>query len=202
MIKHCKKCQIEKPIDQFGKDRSRTDGVYPTCKTCVAEKQKIVRKRHNEKRTAYNKKYREENREHYNQWERQYYAVNKDRLSMNAKSWRERRNGTIMMMHLSAQNRAKRKGLVYELNPQFISVIMHSQGDKCVLTGIDFVFENDGKYRYRPFAPSIDRKSSNKGYTLDNIQITVCIVNKAKNEYPIELFDMMCIARARKIENG
>lgn len=53
----------------------------------------------------------------------------------------------------------------------------------------------------RPFAPSIDRIESKKGYTSDNIQIVCQIVNRAKNEYSQEMFDAMCLARVRQL-NG
>ena len=33
-MKQCSKCKEVKPTDQFPKDRSRPDGLYPSCKAC------------------------------------------------------------------------------------------------------------------------------------------------------------------------
>jgi hypothetical protein len=199
--KYCSKCQLEKSIDEFGRDKSRKDGKYIYCKSCVAEYNKPLRKKHNDKRTAYNKKYRNENREKYNKWERNYYDQNSERLSINAKNWRETYSGTFRMLHIISKARAKKKNLEYELDDTILQTLSTLQNDCCALTNIPFDLKSNG-FRYRPFAPSIDRKDSGKGYTYDNIQIVCVIVNKAKNEYPIELFDEMCRARVRKLDGS
>lgn len=198
ITKYCKKCDTTKSLELFGNDRSRPDGKYFYCKECVAAAMKPVRKRNNSKRTAYNKKYREDNREKYNEYERNYYKENSERLGTNAKKWRESYSGTFRMLHIQSKARAKKKGIPYELDDKILQFISTLQGDKCALTDIPFELKSDG-YRYRPFAPSIDRKDSSGGYTYDNIQIVCVIVNKAKNEYHQELFDQMCLARAEKL---
>lgn len=46
----------------------------------------------------------------------------------------------------------------------------------CELTGIAFELEG-------PWAPSIDRKSSNEGYTLENCRLVVWVYNMAKSTW-------------------
>lgn len=34
MPKECRRCKVEKELDQFHKDRSRPDGLHPYCTPC------------------------------------------------------------------------------------------------------------------------------------------------------------------------
>lgn len=200
-MKKCNKCGETKELSQFGKDKSRNDGLTVSCKICTAIYNKEIRKKHNEKRTEYNREYRLKNKEKYNEWERNYYRNNSDTLRGNAKKWRESESGTFRTLHIVAKARAKKKNIPYELDDKVLMVLSEMQGHACALTGIKFDFSSNNQHRFRPFAPSIDRKENNKGYLWGNIQIVCVIVNKAKNEYSQELFDEMCKARVRKI-NG
>lgn len=199
MMKRCSRCETIKPLDAFGKDRHRKDGLNCYCRECCAVAQKVVRKRCNAKRTAYNKSYRERNRDKYNAWERNYFQRNQDKLNAKGREWRRQTKGTFVIMHLSAKDRARRKGLDYVLTPAIIANLCATQDDKCALTGIAFDYSRTSEYSIRPFAPSIDRKDSTKGYTLDNVQMTCAMVNKAKNEFRQEVFDEMCLARVKQL---
>jgi hypothetical protein len=171
------------------------------CKNCLTQLNKASRKRHNEKRTQYNKRYREANRIQYNEWERRHYRENAARMNASAKKWRNGSDGTFVVMHLAAKDRARRKQFDYALTPTLIKALCEQQGDRCALTGIQFDYTANCEFHNRPFAPSIDRRDSRGGYTLDNIQITCVMVNKAKNEFHQSMFDEMCLARVRQI-NG
>lgn len=162
---------------------------------------KIVRKRNNAKRTEYNRKYRIANKEKHLEWQKQNYEKNRNKRMKSAKTWRQTKSGTIRMMHLSAKTRAENKNVKYSLSVDLIKCLIKIQRDRCKLTGINFIYENSEEYLYRPFAPSIDRIDSKKGYVCENVQIVCCIVNKAKNEYDISLFDEMCKARVELL-NG
>lgn len=179
MMKRCSRCETVKPLDDFGKDKARNDGLNCYCRECCAVIQKAVRKRHNAKRTVYNRKYREQNRDKYNAWERDYFQRNRHDMNAKGREWRRQAKGTFVIMHLSAQNRARRKGFEYQLTPELIASLCSAQNDKCALTGILFDYSKVDEYSIRPFAPSIDRKDSTKGYTLDNVQMTCAMVNKA-----------------------
>lgn len=199
---YCSRCDVTKTCDEFTKDKNRRGGKSIYCRDCMKEINKIIRKRNNEQRTEYNRQYRAVHREEYREWERENYKKRSEERRSQAKSWREKRHGTIKMMHLAARLRARKKQISYELSPEFIDVILSSQGDKCVLTGLDFVYESDSEYKVRPFAPSLDRKDTSKGYSLDNIQIVCIIANKARNEYSMEIFDQMCLARVEQLNRA
>lgn len=42
--KHCPKCDQDKPLDTFGKNRSRPDGLQAWCKLCSKKNQRERRK--------------------------------------------------------------------------------------------------------------------------------------------------------------
>lgn len=196
---HCTKCDAVKPIDAFGKDKSRRYGKALYCKSCTRTVMKVIRKRNNEQRTDYNREYRNGNRDAYRVWERDNYKKRKVERLAQAKKWREGLGGTARMMYLAARTRAKKKSIDFDIDSDVIETMIRCQDERCALTGIPFEYSSDGVYRYRPFAPSLDRRDNTLGYTYGNIRIVCCIVNKARNEYPVEIFDMMCRARVEML---
>lgn len=44
MKKFCPDCMTEKDIEQFGKNKSRKDGIHPSCKVCANGRLKNYRK--------------------------------------------------------------------------------------------------------------------------------------------------------------
>lgn len=200
--KHCSKCKKYKTIENFTKDKKRKDSLSLYCRDCNRKINKIIRKRNNTQRTAYNKKYRDLNREKYNKWEREYYRKNSEQHLQKSKKWRDSVKGTFRFIHLSAKQRAKRKKLEYSLSVEGLILIAQSQNNRCSLTLIPFDLKSSDEYRVRPFAPSIDRIDNSKGYTFDNIRIVCVIVNKARNEYSYDIFDKMCRARVKVLNNN
>lgn len=61
---------------------------------------------------------------------------------------------------------------------------------KCQVTNIPFILTSG----HHPFAPSLDRIDSSKGYTKDNIQVVVLIYNTAKRQFLHD--DVMVMAQA------
>lgn len=62
--------------------------------------------------------------------------------------------------------------------------IAQKQGMKCAYTGLNLDFREVRKL----YKPSIDRIDSSKGYTNDNIQLTIFWANQAKSDLDNELF--------------
>lgn len=59
----------------------------------------------------------------------------------------------------------------------------------CEATGLYFDFTADRKVEIaRPLAPSIERKDPNKGYTPENCEMIVWILNRAKGNFDIRVF--------------
>ena len=72
MLKTCSNCKIEKPFEQFGKDKYKKDGLLSRCKECV----KIYREENKEAI----KKYREENKEKISEQQKKYKKENKEAI--------------------------------------------------------------------------------------------------------------------------
>lgn len=202
MNKICSSCGQTKPFGEFGTDNKRHDKLTVYCTECHNAKGRASKRKNREKNLEYNRVYREKNKDAVKLWGKLSYEKNTKLRTKQAKNWRGTKHGCIRVMHLSAKTRAKKKSLEYQFSPEAIEIFLIFQNHKCAVTGIDFDYTYDDEYQYRPFAPSLDRMDNKRGYTFDNVQIVCTIVNKARNEYSMELFDKMCLARVRKLNNG
>jgi hypothetical protein len=81
----------------------------------------------------------------------------------------------------STKHRAKKQEIEYNLDKEFIIDLYNKQDGKCSKTKLPFVINNclrsEGK---GPWAASIDRIDSNKGYTKDNVQLVCLMYNLCK----------------------
>ena len=103
--------------------------------------------------------------------------------SWDAPRWRAGR------MLASAKKRAKVAGLEFSLTTD--DVLWPILFGKCQATGLPFdLSRSRGGHRAHPFAPSIDRVDSSKGYTKNNVQIVCNIHNVAKNEWAESVFNL------------
>ena len=92
-----------------------------------------------------------------------------------------------------ASCRAKSLNLPFDLDEHWLANKI-SLG-VCDATGIEFDFNTkERNYKTNPFRPSIDRHDSSSGYTKDNTRVVVWMYNQAKNEWPIDLFNVMVTA--------
>jgi len=84
--------------------------------------------------------------------------------------------------------------LEFDLTPDFIQDLFDKSGRKCAITGIPFQMELGKPYKRNPFRPSIDRIDSKRGYTKDNIQIVLSIVNTMRLDYSDDIINQVIIA--------
>ena len=87
--KKCSKCDVEKNICEFIKDKTKKDGYYSSCKNCKL----IWRRNHKETTNATNKRYREKNKEKVNKRSSEYQKKNKHVINKRNK---ERRKNDII----------------------------------------------------------------------------------------------------------
>lgn len=118
-MKTCRKCEEQKPISAFSKDKSRKDGLQVYCKDCRKqyrsnnsesikqynkqwnedniEHKKLLQKQwyenNRENKQQYDRQYREENKENKQQYDRQWYVFNIDYKRQQQKQWRENNPG-------------------------------------------------------------------------------------------------------------
>ena len=85
MLKHCPKCNTDKPTDQFGIGKGRPDGLRPWCKSCHNATNKAWRDKNRtyykdrhandpERRKVYDAKYKDKNPNYI----KEYYERNRE----------------------------------------------------------------------------------------------------------------------------
>jgi hypothetical protein len=67
-------------------------------------------------------------------------------------------------------------------------------GERCALSGIPFDLAPHGASTRRPFAPSLDRIDSARGYHRGNVRLVCCAVNYLMNEWGDEVFHRLADA--------
>lgn len=89
----------------------------------------------------------------------------------------------------SAQSRAKRSGLQFELTFEAVRKMSSDQDDRCAVSRISF-----GKRRFEeafvqyPFSPSLDRVNCSQGYIASNVRLVCTAVNFGLGQWGEEVF--------------
>lgn len=85
-----------------------------------------------------------------------------------------------------SKRNARTRGIEFTLTrEEFNKLVAKSQG-RCMVTRVPFEFAVNKAFEYgrrQPFAPSLDRIDSSKGYTYKNCRLVCIIVNMAMNEW-------------------
>lgn len=79
-------------------------------------------------------------------------------------------------------------GREFTITYEYILKLLNTQNNKCALTGIQFA------ETFGPNFISIDRIDSSKGYTEDNVQLVLTLINKMKLNITQNDFINMCKA--------
>ena len=85
MTKTCTKCNIEKPLTDFNKDKKGKHGFSSICKLCIKAYQKAYQEANKDKIREKRKAYREANKDKM----KAYYQVNKDEVIERGKAYYE-----------------------------------------------------------------------------------------------------------------
>jgi len=89
MVKTCSKCNEEKPLEGFGKNAKARGGLQARCKACEAAYNKTYREANKEKEIARTKAYREANPEKVAAKNKAWRAANLEKAHAYDKAWRE-----------------------------------------------------------------------------------------------------------------
>ena len=174
-MKRCTKCGVEKSLDNF----YRTKRAYSSrCKECLSEYYSDRYVENNESMKIQRKKYKKNNR---------------DKINLREGKYRETIKGRSVSLYKSAKARAKINNLDFILSTDFIEILLYPQ--VCAKSGIRFVLTQNNNKRH-PFAPSLDRKQNDRGYTPENMQIVCNMYNSGKAEADEVDFIAMCMAVA------
>lgn len=89
---------------------------------------------------------------------------------------------------------AEKRGLEFNVTPQFLWDLFIKQNRKCALSGIEIYFsKTEGRKRdTKEITASLDRIDSNKGYTEDNVQWVHKKVNTMKMQMEEKEFISFC----------
>ncbi len=102
-----------------------------------------------------------------------------------------------------AKQNAAEQGLEFNLNLQQLYRKWLRQKGKCSLTGVELQFgRNDYERSHGYTTASIDRKNSEQGYTIKNVQWVHKDINAFKSNYPNKTFKDMCFDVAYYTANG
>jgi hypothetical protein len=88
-----------------------------------------------------------------------------------------------------ARQRAKVRGLNFDIDVDWVLAQAEKQRHRCALTGIPFLAPVKSASSRSPFAPSLDRIEPSKGYTKDNLRIVVLAVNVMMLDWGCDLFE-------------
>lgn len=94
-MKQCRRCGEVKPLEAFGKNKSKKDGLHYYCRECAA---------------AYAKAYCEQNPARARAQRKAYYEANKERCQAGRKAWGEA-NYETNLPRRRADQRARKAGL-------------------------------------------------------------------------------------------
>jgi hypothetical protein len=109
-MKICKKCNIEKPLDDFHNLKNSKDGKQPKCKVCVNEIQKKINIKNRDKILERKKKYRESEKGKLvrKEYRRKYYLKNKIIENERSNQW-NKTNKELMKKYKNEYSKLYRK---------------------------------------------------------------------------------------------
>lgn len=97
----------------------------------------------------------------------------------------------LSAIEAAARKRAARRGLECTLPAGSAHAQFKRQSERCAVSGLRMYKDRE---KHAPWAPSIDRKDSARGYTPNNCQLVAYIVNCARNQFTDAEFLAMCRA--------
>ena len=156
------------------------------------ESRRLIDKRHYEKNkekiSVYQKEWYQNNKEKMNEFAKKWYQNNKEQVLEKAKHNNEKtkhdKEYRAERILKGARKRARQKNLEINIDKSFLNELLKTE--KCALTGVPFDFTVWEGKNTNPFAPSVDRIDSEKGYIKDNVRIVLFCVNSALNSYGLE----------------
>jgi len=126
-VKECTKCRIEKSLENFTKDSTKRDGIYPSCKACYRIYYAKVRAR----KLAYKDKYRQENRARISEYRVQHYVANRTKELQTVKKWAK--NNPVRRRVNQAKRRARKAESAGVYTAEDINTLYHKQKGRCAV---------------------------------------------------------------------
>jgi 5-methylcytosine-specific restriction endonuclease McrA len=186
--KKCSKCGVEKPLDQFYKQKWCKDGCRPECKACFGidtqrrakanpERTREYRRRSRAKHPNRDREYYEKNKAILIPKMVEYNRKNKEAYLKKMRAWRKANPEKVQVW--VRNRRAKLKGLAGTHTIEDILSLMDSQRGKCVYCRVDI----SKSYQVDHIVPVARGGSNDKG----NLQLLckACNLDKRAKD-PLE----------------
>lgn len=184
--KQCTRCKEWKDRDNFRRDTSKKDGLYPQCRNCGHAQYQEQR----EQRLLERKQYRENNPEKIREQKRRFYQKHRAAIRQRAneqyqgekrqdllKKNREWRYGTIKGRYKDIQIDAKKRGLIFMLTLEQFATM---QKQPCVYCAIQHP------------RMGVDRIDNSKGYIEGNMAPCCPLCNRMKGTLTLQDFVDHC----------
>jgi len=153
---------------------------YSSSGMCV-EAERAYRAAHKDVKAKHNANYYATHKDKIDKYNADYRATHKDVRA----DYYATIEGRAKSLLKNARNRAKKKNLDFNLTLEW--VLEQLETGVSPLSGMKFSYEVSlGGCKRNPFAPSIDKIDSKKGYTPDNCRIITTYENMAISEYGFE----------------
>lgn len=173
MIKRCCTCQTEKPFAEFHKNSAKLDGLHNQCKEC----RRAFYNANSDRILSYNRGWNDRNRD--------VIASHNEKRQMSIK-------GRAKQLWHGAKERAKAKGLKFDLTTAHIEVALLI--GTCQRTGVRFDLSKHDRFKFHPFSPSVDKIDAFGDYTEDNVVIVCTAYNIGKHQMSHSEFVDFCRA--------
>ena len=109
-IKTCTKCKLNKTSDKFGKRKASLDGLKSWCKLCESEAAKLRRLNNPEKAKLNDKKFREKSKEKRSAQIKAWRDENKEHINEYRKKYRQRKD-IIEKRKIQTEKYRRKKGI-------------------------------------------------------------------------------------------
>lgn len=178
-FKVCSRCKMKLPATNkfFCRSKIIRDGLNYQCKECQ-------------------KKSREKHKGEKNEWSRNYYQNNKEKLTVKRKKYNQTVNGIYNVI----KARTKARNIPLKLIKEDFIEWYEQQKQKCVFCDIpkELLEPLEWGRKKERTRLAIDRKNNSKGYTIDNICLACNVCNRSKNE-DISFNEMKQLGKSIKI---
>lgn len=163
MSKKCSKCEIEKPLSDFYKNKVSKDGYRADCKKCMNIVRDAWADKNKDRLQELSKNYRK--REDI-----------KEKRNINQKDWRK--NNLNWELWYKAKRRSIEQSLPFDIEPNDITIPTN-----CPILGIAlFITEN----RIGDHSPTVDKIFPELGYVKTNIVVISAKANRIKNNGTVD----------------
>lgn len=166
----CNKCNVEKPISEFGSNRAKNSNAYrnqskykKSCKDCTAE---------------YARQWRAQNKGYTGTGKLKKFDGEDPKVI-----------SALRTKITEAKSNNQRTNRPFNITLDDVYEVYRKQNGRCIYTGESFSIE-----KRHPGNVSIDKINPELGYVKGNIQLVCWAVNRAKGDLTEEQFINMCRA--------